>query len=79
MYMIYFQYNPKWTSEVPEKPDNFGIRSSLRSEPRSKHHLTTEFRNGTRRISLKNKDRMVNGTQNSVIHATDLFNIRKVT
>ena len=79
MYMIYFQYNPKWTSEVPEKPDNFGIRSSLRSEPRSKHHLTTEFQNGTRRISLKNKDRMVNGTQNSVIHATDLFNIRKVT
>ena len=79
MYMIYFQYNPKWNSEVPEKPDNFGIRSSLRSEPRSKHHLTTDFQNGTRRISLKNKDKTVNGTQNSVIHATDLLNIRKVT
>ena len=79
MYMIYFQYNPKWNSEVPEKPDNFGIRSSLRSEPRSKPHLTTDFENGTRRISLKNQDKTVNGTQNSVIHATDLLNIRKVT
>ena len=78
MYMIYFQYNPKWNSEVPEKPDNFGIRSSLRSEPRSKHHLTTDFQNDTGRISLRKKDKMVNGTQKSVIHATDLLNIRKV-
>ena len=45
MYMVYFQHNPT-TTESFDTPSNFGIRSSLRSEPRFRKNssfvVTTE-------------------------------------
>ena len=49
MYMIYFQYNPRWNAmqNRPDKPDNFGIRSILRSEQRYKNNTAAKINGGS--------------------------------